>query len=107
MVLGVRSCLIDTETGEDRVIAKSDVQFGFVTGAPDGSRVAAVEAPCSDRQLVSGRAIVVEVGSGDSRVIEVEARGHHLARLAAGRSPRLRDPPSGRHRVRPHRPGDG
>jgi dipeptidyl aminopeptidase/acylaminoacyl peptidase len=63
---------IDTETGEDRVIAKSDVQFGFVAGAPDGSRVAAIEAPCSDRQLVSGRAIVVEAGSGATRVVEIE-----------------------------------
>jgi len=63
---------IDAETGEDHVIAKSDVQFGFVAGAPDGSRVAAVEAPCSDRQLVSGRAIVIEVAAGESRVVEIE-----------------------------------
>ena len=89
------------------MIAKSDVQFGFVAGAPDGSRVAAVEAPCSDRQLVSGRAIVVEVGSGDSRVIEVEDADITWLGWRRGRSPRLRDPPSGRHRVRPHRPGDG
>ncbi len=63
---------IDTETGEDRVIAKSDVQFGLVAGAQDGSRVAAIEAPCSDRQLVSGRAIVVEAGSGATRVVEMK-----------------------------------
>jgi dipeptidyl aminopeptidase/acylaminoacyl peptidase len=63
---------IDAETGEDHVIAKSDVQFGFVAGAPDGARVAAVEAPCSDRQLVSGRAIVIEIATGESRAVEIE-----------------------------------
>ena len=53
--------LIDVADGEDRVIAKSDVQFGLPAAAPDGSRVVAIEAPCSDRQLVSGRAVIVDV----------------------------------------------
>jgi dipeptidyl aminopeptidase/acylaminoacyl peptidase len=53
--------LIDLASGEDQVIAKSDVQFGLPAGAPDGSRVVAIEAPCSDRQLVSGRAVIVDV----------------------------------------------
>jgi dipeptidyl aminopeptidase/acylaminoacyl peptidase len=85
---------IDAETGEDHVIAKSDVQFGLPSGATDGSRVAAIEAPCSDRQLVSGRAVIVDievkvgssvvplngggtwgvrsVTSGSARVVEIE-----------------------------------
>ena len=64
--------LIDAATGDDRVLATSDVQFGLPVGSPDGSRVAAVEAPCSDRQLVSGRAVVVDVPSGERRAIEME-----------------------------------
>jgi dipeptidyl aminopeptidase/acylaminoacyl peptidase len=64
--------MIDAATGEDRVIAKSDVQFGLPSGAPDGSRVAAIEAPCSDRQLVSGSVLIVDTdGTGDRRV-EIE-----------------------------------
>ncbi|MBA3362848.1 MAG: S9 family peptidase [Actinobacteria bacterium] len=64
--------LIELENGEDRLIAKSDVQFGLPAGAPDGSRVVAIEAPCSDRQLVSGSALIVGAdGTGDRRV-EIE-----------------------------------
>src|SRR5688572_27681113 len=64
--------LIVVADGEDRVIAKSDVQFGLPAAAPDGSRVVAIEAPCSDRQLVSGRAVIVGTdGAGDLRV-EIE-----------------------------------
>jgi dipeptidyl aminopeptidase/acylaminoacyl peptidase len=60
---------IDAASGEDRVIAKSDVQFGIPAGASDGSRVAAIEAPCSDRQLVSGSVLIANAdGSGDRRV---------------------------------------
>ena len=64
--------VIDVANGVDRVIATSDVQFGLPVGSLDGDRVAAVEAPCSDRQLVSGRAVVVDVPSGERRAIEME-----------------------------------
>ncbi len=64
--------LIDAATGDERVIAKSDVQFGLPSGARDGARVAAIEAPCSDRQLVSGSVLIVDTdGTGDRRV-EIE-----------------------------------
>jgi dipeptidyl aminopeptidase/acylaminoacyl peptidase len=64
--------LIDAGSGEDRELATSDVQFGFPAGSPDGRYAAAVEAPCSDRQLVSGRVVMVDVGDGERREIEVE-----------------------------------
>jgi dipeptidyl aminopeptidase/acylaminoacyl peptidase len=64
--------LIDAATGEDRVLATSDVQFGLPVAAPDGTRVAAIEAPCSDRQLVSGRAVLVDVASGATEIVELE-----------------------------------
>ena len=64
--------LIDAETGDDRVLATSDVQFGLPVAAPDGTRAAAIEAPCSDRQLVSGRAVLVDVASGTTEIVELE-----------------------------------
>jgi dipeptidyl aminopeptidase/acylaminoacyl peptidase len=64
--------LIDVATGADRVVATSDVQFGLPVGSHDGTRVAAVEAPCSDRQLVSGRAVVIDVATDARREIEIE-----------------------------------
>ena len=64
--------LIDTATGADRVLATSEVQFGVPAGARDGSRIAAIEAPCSDRGLVSGRAVIVDVGGGARRTVEID-----------------------------------
>jgi dipeptidyl aminopeptidase/acylaminoacyl peptidase len=64
--------LIDAATGEERTLAMSDVQFGFPAGSPDGRFAAAVEAPCSDRQLVSGRAVIVDTGTEERREVEVD-----------------------------------
>jgi dipeptidyl aminopeptidase/acylaminoacyl peptidase len=64
--------LIDAVTGEDRVIATSDVQFGIPAGAADGSRVAAIEAPCSDRELVSGKAVIANADGSASRRVEID-----------------------------------
>ena len=63
--------LIDAATGDDRMLATSDVQFGLPTGAPDGSRVAVLEAPCSDRGIVSGWVRIVDVVSGTERSVEL------------------------------------
>ena len=64
--------LIDVTTGADRVLATSEVQFGIPSGSRDGTRVAAVEAPCSDRGLVSGRGVIVDVESGERRAVEID-----------------------------------
>ena len=64
--------LIDVTTGADRVLATSEVQFGIPSGSHDGTRVAAVEAPCSDRGLVSGRGVIVDVESGERRAVEID-----------------------------------
>ena len=58
--------------GEDWELAKSEVQFGVPSGSPDGRFVAAIEAPCSDRQLISGRAVIVEVYGGATTHVELE-----------------------------------
>ena len=64
--------LIDVANGEDLALAKSDVQFGLPTGAADGSRVAAIEAPCSDRQLVSGGVLIANPDGTSDRRVEIE-----------------------------------
>jgi dipeptidyl aminopeptidase/acylaminoacyl peptidase len=63
---------IDAANGEDRVLAKSAVQFGLPAGAPDGSRVAAIEAPCSDRQLVSGSVLIANADGTADRRVEID-----------------------------------
>ena len=98
--------LIDVASGEDRVIAKSDVQFGLPSGAPDGSRVAAIEAPCSDRQLVSGSVLIVDADGTGRPAGRDRGRGHHVGRVPCGRTARLHGPAARRHRARTHRPGD-
>ncbi|MEI9984804.1 MAG: hypothetical protein WDN69_17305 [Aliidongia sp.] len=40
--------------GAERVIYRPDDQIGLPAGAPDGSRIAFVEAFCSDRGVVCG-----------------------------------------------------
>jgi dipeptidyl aminopeptidase/acylaminoacyl peptidase len=65
--------VIDAVTGEDRVVATSDVQFGLPAGAPDGSRVAVIEAPCSDRALVSGSVLIANADGTSSRRVALDA----------------------------------
>ena len=91
--------LIDAATGADRVIATSDVQFGLPVGSLDGTRAAVVEAPCSDRQLVSGRAVVIDLAT-DARRGRDRGRRSHVAGMAHERRPRVHDAPTGRHGVR-------
>src|SRR5438445_1605633 len=62
--------LIDLATGEERVLLRSDVQLGLPRASPSGSRVAVVEALCSDRLIVAGDIMLVDPGSGDARRID-------------------------------------
>ena len=96
--------LIDVANGEDRVLAKSDVQFGLPAGAPDGSRVAAIEAPCSDRQLVSGERPDRERRRDGGPARRTRRRGHHVGRVPRGRAARLHGSAARRQRLRAHRP---
>jgi dipeptidyl aminopeptidase/acylaminoacyl peptidase len=68
---GAPLVLIDLPSGRDRVLAGSEVQLGVPAAAADGSRAAVIEAPCSDRQLVSGRVLIVDVGSDATRAVEI------------------------------------
>ncbi len=60
--------LVDVPTGRTRELYRSDVQLGWPTGSPDGSRVSVVRAVCSDRYLVAGDLVLIDVGTGTSTV---------------------------------------
>jgi dipeptidyl aminopeptidase/acylaminoacyl peptidase len=62
--------LIDTTTGKERTLAKSDVQLALPAARPDGSRAAIVEAVCSDRMIVAGDVLLLDVTSGDARRVD-------------------------------------
>ena len=60
---GAGVSLIDLATGQERPLASSDVQFGWVAASPSGDRVAVIEAVCSDRVVVCGDLLVIDVAS--------------------------------------------
>lgn len=62
--------LVDLRTGEHRELYSSPVQLGWPSGSPDGCRVAVVEAVCSDRWLVAGDLVVIDVPSGTRTVVD-------------------------------------
>jgi dipeptidyl aminopeptidase/acylaminoacyl peptidase len=55
---------LDITTGEVTELLRSDVQLGLVAGTPDGRRAAVVEAVCSDRWVVAGDLILLDLVAG-------------------------------------------
>jgi dipeptidyl aminopeptidase/acylaminoacyl peptidase len=55
---------LDIATGEVDELLRSDVQLGLPAGTPDGSRAAVVEAACSDRWIVAGDLILLDLAAG-------------------------------------------
>jgi dipeptidyl aminopeptidase/acylaminoacyl peptidase len=55
---------IDISTGEVTELLRSDVQLGLPAGTPDGRRAAVVEAVCSDRWIVAGDLILLDLVAG-------------------------------------------
>lgn len=60
---GAGVSLVDLATGVERPLATTEVQMGWVAGAPAGNRVAVIEAICSDRVVVCGDLRVIDVAS--------------------------------------------
>lgn len=56
--------LIDAASGTAATIHMPADQLGCVRGAPDGSRVAFIQAFCSDRGLVSGQLSILDLKTG-------------------------------------------
>jgi dipeptidyl aminopeptidase/acylaminoacyl peptidase len=55
---------LDTTTGEVTELLRSDVQLGLPAGTPDGTKAAVVEAACSDRLIVAGDLILLDLVAG-------------------------------------------
>lgn len=55
---------LDLATGEVTELLRSDVQLGLPAGSPSGTRVAVVQAVCSDRCVVAGDLIVLDLAAG-------------------------------------------
>lgn len=59
--------LLSVATGQDRVVASPADQVGRIAASPSGHRFAYVSAICSDRELVAGDLLLVDVDSGQTR----------------------------------------
>ena len=55
---------LDIATGEVTELLGSDVQLGLPAGTSDGTRAAVVEAVCSDRWIVAGDLILLDLMAG-------------------------------------------
>ena len=55
---------IDIGTGEVAELLRSDVQLGLPAGTPDGRLAAVVQAACSDRWIVAGDLILLDLLAG-------------------------------------------
>jgi dipeptidyl aminopeptidase/acylaminoacyl peptidase len=65
-----RVVTIDLRSGSDRTLYETTVQLAWVSGAPDGSVVAVVEAICSDRLVVAGDLLLIDPEAGDVRRVD-------------------------------------
>jgi dipeptidyl aminopeptidase/acylaminoacyl peptidase len=55
---------LDISSGAVTELLRSDVQLGLPAGTPDGSRAAVVQAACSDRWIVAGDLILLDLAAG-------------------------------------------
>jgi len=55
---------LDVSTGAATELLRSDVQLGLPAGTPDGTRAAVVQAVCSDRWIVAGDLILLDLVAG-------------------------------------------
>jgi dipeptidyl aminopeptidase/acylaminoacyl peptidase len=62
--------LVDVETGEERILYRSEWQLGVPVASPSGRRLAVVEAVCSDRLVVAGDPLLVDPETGETTRVE-------------------------------------
>src|SRR6202000_1551234 len=61
---------LDISTGEVTELLSSDVQLGLPAGTSDGTRAAVVQAVCSDRWIVAGDLILLDLVAGTRCAID-------------------------------------
>ena len=64
--------LIDLATGQGRALFKPQNQIGLPLGSPSGRYVAIVASLCSDRWIVAGDLLLIDVQSGEVRRIDTD-----------------------------------
>jgi len=76
---GARFVLLDAASGrESSVLCTSERQLGVPVASPDGAWAAIIEAPCSDRTLVSGRVRMFDSATGRERNPDLGTNVTHL-----------------------------
>jgi dipeptidyl aminopeptidase/acylaminoacyl peptidase len=68
-----RLVAIDAATGDARELVRSDVQLGVPMANHDGTRVAVIEALCSDRMIVAGALLLVDPAGGQVARVDTGA----------------------------------
>lgn len=63
--------IIDADTGSNHTIYRSSVQVGIPAGSPSGSQAVFVEGLFSDRGVIAGNGILVDVASKSSTKLEL------------------------------------
>src|SRR5215475_11091900 len=63
---------LDISTGEMTELLRSDVQLGLPAGTSDGRRAAVVEAVCSDRWIVAGDLILLDLVDDTRCTVDTE-----------------------------------
>jgi dipeptidyl aminopeptidase/acylaminoacyl peptidase len=61
---------IGVSTGEVTELLRSDVQLGLPAGTADGTRAAVVQAACSDRWVVAGDLIMLDLATGTKCAVD-------------------------------------
>ena len=61
---------LDISTGEVTELLRSDVQLGLPAGTSDGSKAAVVQAVCSDRWIVAGDLILLDLVAGTRSTVD-------------------------------------
>jgi len=61
---------LDISTGEVTSLLRSDVQLGLPAGTSDGSKAAVVQAVCSDRWIVAGDLILLDLVAGTRSTVD-------------------------------------
>jgi dipeptidyl aminopeptidase/acylaminoacyl peptidase len=70
---GSRLVIVDEPTGSVRELYSSKDQIGMPAGSASGEHLVLIEAVSSDRLLVCGKAILIEVQSGSARRLDTGA----------------------------------
>ncbi|MGC4938625.1 prolyl oligopeptidase family serine peptidase [Kribbella sp. DT2] len=62
--------IIDVDSQTHRELLASDVQLGLPTGSPDGRYAGVVQAVCSDRGIIAGDLIVLDLVAGTRTTVD-------------------------------------